>query len=396
MVMTKKLLISLALILPAAVSIPRLAAQAGPLGLTVTPSVPACVNDDSDITCENRIVITAGVSYGITATLQTAYIDMVTTKGGGQGTVLEDPINFEISKSEPIFVYALRPIDLVGYPHPTAPFQSYTIDPPRQSYTVTVTVTLGTQLLSTYTLSPDTPVYLDKTSSHQVTASLAGKQVSYTGAPEFSSYILFNWNNNFLLVPRAALPANTSMTFANSVASLLQRLLAQDQALLAGNPNADAAYLVSGMKTFRGAPLPGSGNLALTVMNPAVAITNISLEMDNAQVSPIVNEAVGWIKTAALAPFTSMQTGTMDVQVENVGSTPTHYIVTMTDCQPGINPVAAQAQTLNPRDIKDFYFDVTTNVNMSGTHYCWVTLGAPSGRVYDSVQVYFDTKSGIY
>jgi len=379
--MKKRILLLLPVLLTAAVSVPRLAAQAG---LTVS-SVPDCLNNNP---CLNKILVGVEVSYGITTTLQAAYIDLV---NGVQS--LETPLTYTISKSEPMWVYALRSAQLVPSSSSGLSFQSYTVDPPRQSYGVSFQITQGTQTLNTFQLTPDAPTYLNTTSSHPLILKLEGDEDSPVAAPDFSSYVLFDWQDklaqhHFLMVPRTMLPTTTTASTASAIASLLQTLFNQDQVLLTSGQN--TTYLVDGMKMFRGAPLPGSGNLTLAVMNPAVTYSGITLEMDNAQVGGVVNEAVGWIKSAAGSPFTMSQGGTLDVQIENVGSTQTDYIVTVNQCTPNIvAPVPSQAWSSNPKDIRDFYFDIATNVDAVVTHYCWVTLSAPSGRQYDNIQVFF-------
>ena len=386
--MKKRILLLLPALLAAAVSVPRLAAHDG---LTVS-SVADCLNNNP---CLNKIRIGAEVSYGITATLQIGYIDGVDQHGA---PILENPITVAIAKSEPVWSYALRSLQLVPSSTTGLTFQAYTIDPPRPSYAVNVQVMQGTQPLTSFQITPDSPTHLDTTSAHRVLAKLAGDEDPPAAPPDFSSYVLFDWQDkslqhHFLLVPRAMLPATTNANVASSIASQLQSLYTKDQALLASGQN--TAYLVDGMRVFRGAPLPGSNNLTLAVMNPAVTHSSVTLEMDNAQVGVVTNEAVGWIKTAAAPAFTMSQGGTLDVQVENVGSTQTDYIVTVNGCStPIVAPLPAQAQTLNPKDIRDFYFDLATSINAAGTYSCWVTLNAPTGRQYDNVQVFFNTLAG--
>jgi len=392
--MNKKMVFSLPVVLAVAVCLPRPAAAAK--GVTVTPTIAVCVNDDSDITCENKIVLTAPVSYGVTTTLQAQYKDTVTTKGGGETTILEDVIQFQISKTIPQFVYPFRSIDLVGSPHPTIPFQAYTIGPPQHTFTINIQTTQGTQTLSNFQLSPDAPTFLDKTSSHQVSARLVGEDVLPIAAPQLSSYILFMWNNtldDFLLVPRTMVPTNGA-NVASAIGTLLQSLLNQDLALLASNPNAETAYLVKGMKAFQGTAVFDRG-LRLIFQNPAVTYSTVSLEMDNAQVATVTNESAAHIVpgTARVTTFPSMsKSGTLNIQIQNTGSAQANYVVSVNQCQPNIvAPIPPQAVTMNPGDAPTLSFDIPTTKTGSVTHSCLVTLSAPGGRVYDTTQVSFSS-----
>jgi hypothetical protein len=387
--MKNRILFLFAIVLTVVLSLPRPAAASD----LTTVGITQCVADDTDTTCANQMVLKFAVSYGISQTLALAYIDSVTTVGGDQTQTLEEALTFQATKTEPEFIYPLRSIDLVGSPHPTAPFQSYEIDPPTQSFTVTLQVWKGTALMITDYVSPNSPLFLDKTSAHPIKITLLD------GTPpapprDFSSDLLFTWSGKSLLVPRALLPANTSLNYATAIATLLQRLLTQDQALMASNLQTE--YLLDGMKIFQGAPALDQ-TLGLVVLNPSVSYSTISLLVDSADVNNMTNEAQGYITGGSVAPFASMsKNGTLNVSIQNSGSSQTDYLVTVTNCSPNINPVAPQAQTLIPTQSANLAFDISTNANTTASHNCLVTLSAPTGLVFDSVTVYFDTTAGSY
>jgi len=315
-------------------------------------------------------------------------------------------------------------------------FAGFEIDTPHRNYKVDAVVTKGTDVFTTFSLSPQTPIYLDKTSVHQIKAELLGEARPPVAAPDLSGYILYvpvsptshpmvtevpgmsgtGWQNNMLLVPRNMITIDGSecnkvgTSFAafrkqqggsapttvagDCLGNQLYQLHQEDLAKLAGNPNAETRFLTSGMKMFKSAASFNDMSLQLVVGSPELNYSTIALELDNAQIGSIANEANAWIKEASCQPFYSMsKQGTMKVTVENVGSVESDYIVRLHDCQPGIiEPIPPQAKPLQAGDIFTLIFDIMTSVSMEGEHYCMVTLQSPhTARIYDEVKVFFDT-----
>ncbi len=106
-------------------------------------------------------------------------------------------------------------------------------------------------------------------------------------------------------------------------------------------------------------------------------------------------ESTGVIEWAYVEDFDSMsRNGTLHVLIKNFGSTPggTDYIVTCTGCNMNIlGAVAAQARTLGYREQTELTFDIHTMYNMNTSNECLCTLKSPTGKIYDSVFVKFDT-----
>jgi len=316
--------------------------------------------------------------------------------------------------------YCLRQGDLF--------FAGYEIDTPRRNYEVDMTVYQGTTAITSFKVTPDSPIKLDATSAHQIKAELLGEAMPRIAAPDLSGYILYvpqspyghpmvqEFWKNMLLVPRNMVTIDGSecnkvgTSFAafrkqqggsapttvagDCLGNQLYQLHQEDLAKLAGNPNAETRFLTSGMKMFKSAASFNDMSLQLVVGSPELNYSTIALELDNAQIGSIANEANAWIKEASCQPFYSMsKQGTMKVTVENVGSVESDYIVRLHDCQPGIiEPIPPQAKPLQAGDIFTLIFDIMTSVSMEGEHYCMVTLQSPhTARIYDEVKVFFDT-----
>lgn len=306
-------------------------------------------------------------------------------------------------------------------------FAGYEIDTPRRNYEVDMKVYKGEGLQTQLKVTPESPIYLDKTTAHPVKADLLGEARPVIATPDLSGYILYipqspssylmvqQYWLNMLLVPRNMVTIDGSecnkvgTSFAafrkqGAVAPLtvagdclgnqLYQLHQEDLAKLAGNPDAETRFLTSGMKMFKSATSLDAMSLQLIVGSPELNYSTIALELDNAQIGSIANEANAWIKQASCQPFYSMsKQGTMKVTVENVGSVESDYIVRLHDCQPGIiEPIPPQAKPLQAGDIFTLIFDIMTSVSMEGEHYCMVTLQSPhTARIYDEVKVFFDT-----
>src|SRR3989304_6148387 len=104
MVMNKRIVFLLVVVLAVALSLPRRAAAAD--GMTLSNAI-RCVNTEGENTCEQKTLVNVGVSYGVSANLNVAYVGDV-----------QDPLRFEISKTQPMYVYPLRYLHMVPYtPH---------------------------------------------------------------------------------------------------------------------------------------------------------------------------------------------------------------------------------------------------------------------------------------
>jgi hypothetical protein len=385
------------LLLVVLIFVPRLVTAQ--VGLTGTP-ISLCVNDDTDIACVNKLVMNLALSYGVTQQLEAQYIDTVQTQGGTT-TSLENPIKIVITKSEPVLNYPLITLDLVAAPRPTLPYQAYMIGAPQRSYTIAAVITQGSTPYSSFSVSPDSPVYSDTTSSHQIVVQLNGESKSSTAPPDLSGYLFFIYKNNMMLVPSGMVPNDGDKDDLEDIGRLLERLLREDTAYLAANPGAQARYLVKDMKMFQGvgATLPSPNHMVLQVLSPDLSYSNLSLQMDSAQVGLVTNEAAAWIKSASANNFNSLSNdGTLAVDIQNVGAVQADYMVSVTNCTPDIvGPIAAQAITLQPQDEYTFHFDLKTTSNTSESHSCTVSLLSPeTSMLYDSRSVSFTTNVNNY
>ena len=102
--MKKRIVFLLAVVLAIALSLPRPAAAAD--GMTLS-DVTRCVNAEGELTCEQKTLVNVGVSYGVSANLDVAYLGP-----------LSETLRFEITKTEPKYIYPLRYLHIVPYtPH---------------------------------------------------------------------------------------------------------------------------------------------------------------------------------------------------------------------------------------------------------------------------------------
>jgi len=284
---------------------------------------------------------------------------------------------------------------------------------------------------SQFSLSPDAPLFLLKglaSAGHDVRAQLQNGITAAAGAPDLSNYILYvptfppdhplvvDYKNNMLLVPREMVTADGSecnkvgtdfrafrpqaagaskADAGDCLANQLYHLYEQDLYLLTANPNAETKYLVTGKKIFQGVTAEQAGNeLSLINKNMALEYSTVHFTVDAAAITEVVNDSIGYIKEAYVKTFTSMtRDGKLIAVIKNAGVVQTDYIVSVTDCQPAINNgIAAQALTLNPNEEGTVEFSIDRIQNMDASSLCNVTLTAASGRIFDLVIVYFDTK----
>jgi hypothetical protein len=392
--MNKRIVLLLLVVL---ISIPMLASAQS--GVTVSP-VSVCNNSDTDITCATMLTVNFGVSYGVEQLLNIAYIDMGTDNQGNPIQVLEPTLNFEISKTEPILNYPLITLDLVAAPRASLPYLAYMVGAPQKSYTVTATVSQNGTVVNSYSISTSSPAWLDKTSVHQVLMQMGGESKSSGAPPDLSAYYFFIYKNNEMLVPSAMVPNDGDKDDLVDIGHLLDRLLREDTAYLAANPGAQPRYLVSGMKMFQGTTLPGPNNMFLQVLSPEVSYSNISLQINAAQVQAQTNLGQGYITAAAVSPnpFNSLsRDGILAVTFENARNSKTNYIVSVTSCTANmLGPIPPQALTLATGASGSLQFNLATITNTSGSNNCLVTLESTTGQVFDSNTVNFNTNVNNY
>ena len=307
-------------------------------------------------------------------------------------------------------------------------YRGYEIDPPRRDYRIDVAVydvVNNMQLRSQFSLTPDAPIFLDRTGDYPVRAELIGEAAPSEAPPELSGFILYvptapaddpqvvAWKDNMLLVPRSLVSrdggacdrvgsghaafrrqgAAAGTTRAGAcLANQLQQLRESDLDRLAANPAAETEYLLRGKKLFKEG-LAAMTGLALRVATPELAYSTIGIEINNATVGLATNDAVGWIKETSANPYPSLsREGGMSVTVENVGTTTTNYLVTVTNCSPAIETVSPRSLTVTAGASETLNFPLRSSSDMAGSHYCYLYLTNPiTARVYDSAQVFFNT-----
>jgi len=312
-------------------------------------------------------------------------------------------------------------------------FEGYEIGEYLKSYEITVKVYKGETLLHQFTVSPNKPYfYLHQASglSSPIKAALVGDMDAYEGTTELDNYILYipvspeshpfvqDYQNYMLLVPREEVSKDGGEADKVGVSFHTFRLLGSDckvseagdglgnqlynkhnsdLAKLTANPNAETTYLVSGKKAFKGSLMPDRPKVLVRTIGQ-INNSLVSLTVNKAEVTTIENEAASWIKEAYVNPFAAMSNdGRLVATIQNVGGIRASYIVSVTPADDPaesayiLKAFPAQARTLNPGEEATLKFDVSTVQNMYASHRLMVTLQSPAGRIYDRVQVEFDT-----
>jgi hypothetical protein len=106
----------------------------------------------------------------------------------------------------------------------------------------------------------------------------------------------------------------------------------------------------------------------------------LTLTLDRSQITAVSYEASAWIKRAFFSGNAGSGGSALVAEIQNVGSVTASYIVGI-QCDGGEPPVS-QSMTLMPQETGSFNFQVGSAVT-----YCYVTLYARTGRVYDEVRV---------
>jgi hypothetical protein len=162
------------------------------------------------------------------------------------------------------------------------------------------------------------------------------------------------------------------------------------------DPTAEATYLVQGIRAFGEATLSRAPGLRVLVHEPPeIQNTVVAVTMDATTLKNIDTESLGVIRSAEVRTFKShTRNGTMEVDIENVGDLKTDYVVAITECNQNVVPaIPAQARVLQPSQTAILKFPIYTNGGRTNetTNQCLATLRSPTGRIYDSVTVVFDT-----
>jgi len=312
-------------------------------------------------------------------------------------------------------------------------FHGYEIGEPIIDYEVTVEA-VGDNEVSTFILSPRNPVHVGN-----IKAMLLGDMAASQHVPQLGNYILYipsypdthpyvlDYQHNMLLVPREEASKDgidlnkvsiSFQTFRQHAAAatsseagdglhnqLFHKHDLDLESLQTNPPAADTEYLVHGKRMFKGSMSFELGNLdengnfnglmekSLKYKITEISHSMVSFTLEAQDVREIELESQGVIRFANVSTYVSMSNmGNMVVEVQNLENLAADYVVSVTNCNTNIvQPIPAQAISLNAREIKTLQFDMYTNFNRDTTNKCKATLTSPSGRVYDSVYVIFDT-----
>ena len=256
-------------------------------------------------------------------------------------------------------------------------------------------------------------------------AQLLDDLAEYRGAPELDNYILYipaspdtnpfvqDYQHNMLLVPREEVSRDGCELDKVAVSFHTLRMMGGDcEATEAGDGlhnqlfhkhnsdlqklalNEETTYLVHGKKVFKGS-MSFQPNMEKFLEHriPDINYSLLSLTIDADTLRTVETESAGIIVDADIDTFTSMSDeGTLNVTIQNTGTLRTNYIVTVT--QPNMNiirAIPAQASTLDPTLQDTLSFDVYTAYNIDESNTFLVTLKSPTGRIYDSTTVDFNT-----
>lgn len=307
-------------------------------------------------------------------------------------------------------------------------FDGYEIGEYKKFYDIEVYMKMGADI-HVFLVTPADPVYVSTPAETpiKIKAVLLGDMDEYSGALELDNYILYipskpdssplvqNFNSNMLLVPREEMSKDggeldkvgvsyykfrtqagnwTISQAGDGLHNQLSQKHKSDLDLI--GTGVDPTYLVHEKKAFKGSMnfRPGMEKVLqrkITEINHSL----MSLTVEPGSIKSTETESNGIFIHAYVDDFNSMsRNGTLNVLIKNVGDTPgnTDYIVTCTECNMNIlYAVAAQARTLAPREESRLSFDIYTKYNLSTANECLVTLKSPTGKIYDSVVVQFDT-----
>jgi len=304
-------------------------------------------------------------------------------------------------------------------------YRGYEIDPPRRDYRIDLSIWKSTTQISAFTLTPDAPIYQDRSGDYPVKAELVGEDRPAAAPPDLSGYILYapsaaaagsqEWKDNLLLAPRGMVttagnecdkigasyaafrgeaPDAAKSAAGACLGNQLKQLQASDLARLAANPAAETDYLLRGKRLFKDG-LAGMTGPVLRVASPELIPARVGVEMNEATVGVITAESPGVIVSATAADHAApTREGALLVTIKNSGRLAADYLVTVSDCQPGIRgSIPAMARTLGPNGQALLTFALATESGLTGSHSCRVVLSAPGGRVYGEQTVSFTTNA---
>ncbi|MBM4146133.1 MAG: hypothetical protein FJ240_07640 [Nitrospira sp.] len=320
----------------------------------------------------------------------------------------------------------------------TVYFHGYEIGANSQAYKVNLKFSIpqqtGAPKIVNLELTPGAPVShtsdAESENALAAKAELLGDFQPFAAAPDLSNYILYiasspetsqmvrDYSHNMLLVPRemvsgegsecnkvgAAFSAfrkeagSADKTKAGEcLANQLFHMHQEDLQRLVYNQDADAKYLVSSKKPFKNS-MTFDSLTPWTLQYKIKDINNslVSVSLRASQIQLVQSDSVGTVfaKFDNDNPFTSMsKDGYLKVTVTNAGEVRTGYIVEVTGCSDNIiGNIPAKAVTLNANNNAVLYFDINTSRNVDMSSYCWVRLKSATGKLYEEVEVKFNTK----
>jgi len=306
-------------------------------------------------------------------------------------------------------------------------FDGYEINEGVRFYEITTVMRKGGDHVE-FKLSPNDPYFVESGDDFPIKAEIVGDMDKFQGSAELDNYILYipsgpeghpmvdDYQNNLLLVPREEVTKDGSEIDKVGISTYAFKKLKSDYSIsVAGdglgnqlshkhnsdlqklvlNPNAETTYLVHGKRDFK-EPMSFISGMDKVLICNVYEINNtlVSLTTDAAEVKVINTQSTGIINEAYVRTFNSMTgEGTLVVEIENFGSFPTDYIVTVTEATMYIvgETLPAQARSLVPEKRAELKFDVSMVNNLVSTHEFLVTLKSPTGMIYASVGVIFDT-----
>jgi len=312
-------------------------------------------------------------------------------------------------------------------------YDGYEISEPYMTYDIEIKFTMEGEPPQTMTVvvSPENPIMeFDLYDGFRVRAELQDQISLHHGAPVFSNYILYipsspasnpmviNYHQNMLLVPREEVSRDGSELDKVGVGYYAFRKMGGDCAFtIAGdglanqlfekhnadvylhsvNPSLETTYLLQGKRWFRNDNMTFEHDMEkqLVYMIKDINYSRLSLSMPAGEPFSLVEyESPGGILGAYVEPFSSMSgDGLLAVAIKNFGDLRADYVVTVTDTSGAIlAAIPAQARTLEPYSIETLlFFDLHGIYNVDAELALLVTLKSPTGKVYSTFSVAFDT-----
>jgi hypothetical protein len=261
-----------------------------------------------------------------------------------------------------------------------------------------------------------------------VKADLLGDLRPFRGLPQLGNYILYipsapdthpfvqDYQHNMLLVRREEVSIDGSElnkvgagfgAFRRQAAAaavsragdgLHNQLYPKHQAdlqKLIRDGSAETDYLVHGMRDFKGAMTFDAGmEKALKYKVPEVNYSLVRLTVNAEDAVQIEIENKGVIMEAYVDEFESMsKAGTMHVEIFNNGQGISDYLVNVTNCNMSlVQAIPEQARTIEKFKSGYYAFDIYTRHNLDQNNMCIVAVKSVTGKVFQTLKVFFDTK----